>query len=87
MTFAAVLQQESAWFDDKNNFVGAILTRTIADTGDLEELLGEILTDIIHSVLAILIAISLSISYSVKLSIACLAAFPLSLLTVIVETK
>lgn len=87
MTFAAMLQQECAWYDDKNNSPGALLARITDDAADLEGVLDSTLSDIIHSVFAVLIGISLAIGYSVKLSIACIAGFPLSLLTVIMETK
>ena len=87
MTFTAMLQQGCAWFDEKNNSSGALLARITDDAGDLENVLDSTLTDVIHSAFAVLIGISLAIGYSVKLSIACMAAFPLSLLTVIMETK
>lgn len=87
MTFGAMLQQECAWFDDKNNSPGALLARIIDDAGDLEGVLDSTFTDIVHSAFTVLFSISLAIGYSVKLSIACLAAFPLSLLTIIMETR
>lgn len=36
MTFAAMLKQEMAWFDDKTNSVGALCSRLSGDTSNVQ---------------------------------------------------
>ncbi|XP_055296579.1 multidrug resistance protein homolog 65-like [Sitodiplosis mosellana] len=87
MTFAALLQQNCAWFDDENNSTGALSARLTSDAGDLQDAIGNPLNEIIRSFSTFAIGIFVAFGYSVKLSIACMVAFPLSLLTVILEAR
>lgn len=87
MTFAAMLQQECAWFDDENHSIGALSSRLAGDAGNLQHAIDVPLDQMIHSFSAISIGIFVAFGYSVKLSMACMAAFPLSLLTVILEAR
>lgn len=87
MTFAAMLQQECAWFDDENHSTGALSSRLTGDASNLQCAINDPLNEIIQSFSSISIGIFMAFGYSVKLSIACMAAFPLSLLTVILESR
>ncbi|XP_031626047.1 multidrug resistance protein homolog 65 [Contarinia nasturtii] len=87
MTFAAFMRQECGWFDDKNHSIGALSARLTGDAGNLQGAIGYPLSVIFQSISTFFIGIIVAFAYSVKLSFLCIAAIPLSLITVILEAK
>ncbi|XP_031622750.1 multidrug resistance protein homolog 65-like [Contarinia nasturtii] len=87
MTFAAFLRQECGWFDDKNHSTGALSSRLTGDARNLQVAIGYPISVIFQSISTIVVGIFVAFAYSVKLSFLCLAAIPLSLITVILEAK
>ena len=82
-----MLQQECAWFDDENHSTGALSSRLTGDAGYIHGAIVGPLNQIAKSISAISIGIFVAFGYSVKLSVGCMAAFPLSLLIVILESR
>lgn len=81
------MRQECGWFDDKNHSTGALSTRLTGDARNVQAAIGYPISMIIQSISTVVIGIFVAFAFSVKLSVLCLTAIPLTLLTVILEAK
>lgn len=87
MTFAALMRQECSWYDEDDHSSAALSARLTGDAGSLQGAIGYPLSVIFQSISTFILGIVIAFNYSMKLSFVCLAAVPLSLLTVILEAK
>nr|CAD7263822.1 unnamed protein product [Timema shepardi] len=76
MLFAAMLQQEIAWFDEKANSSGALCARLSEDASQVQGATGQRLSLIIQSIATFLLAVGLAMYYEWRLGLAGLAFSP-----------
>ncbi|XP_040289642.1 ATP-dependent translocase ABCB1-like [Bufo bufo] len=77
LSFKALLRQDMAYFDDKQNAVGALLARLTIDTSQIKGLTGNRLGVLTMTVTTLLAIICISFAYGWQLALLILAFVPI----------
>lgn len=82
-----MLKQEIAWYDDKNNAVGALSTRLSGNASGVQEAFGYPLCSVIQCLTAFIVGVIMAYGYNWKLATICLIQVPVIIALVIWESK
>lgn len=87
LTFAAMLRQEVAWFDEDKNAVGALCSRLSGDAASVQGATGSRIGTIIQAITTLGFSISLSIYYDWRLGLVSLPFIPFVFIAIYLQSK
>ncbi|KAI4456368.1 atp-binding cassette sub-family b [Holotrichia oblita] len=87
LLFETVLRQEPAWFDDKQNSVGAVCAKLSSDGANIQGASGHPVIVALNSISTLLIAITISLIIEWRLALASMSFMPLIFLGTYFETS
>nr|XP_045615136.1 ATP-dependent translocase ABCB1-like [Procambarus clarkii] len=87
LSFAAMLKQEMAWFDEERNSVGALCSRLSADASAVQGATGSRVGTIAQSISTLGIGASLALYYDWRLGLVSLPFVPFVLLAMYLQSK
>ncbi|XP_071520197.1 ATP-dependent translocase ABCB1-like [Panulirus ornatus] len=87
LTFAAMLRQEMAWFDNDKNSVGTLCSRLSADASAVQGATGTRVGTIVQAITTLGISIVLSLYYDWRLGLLMVPFVPFVLLAVYLQSK
>ncbi|XP_049809966.1 ATP-dependent translocase ABCB1-like isoform X1 [Schistocerca nitens] len=80
MAFAAMLRQEVAWFDDKNNSTGALCARLSGDAASVQGATGQRIGSVVQALGTLVVSVTLGLVYEWRLGLVAIAFMPIMLL-------
>lgn len=86
-TFAAMLKQETAWFDESKNSVGSLCARLSSDAAGIQGATGTWIGAILQALSTLILGIIISMIYTWKLTLVSLVSVPLVLIGVFFEGR
>lgn len=86
-TFASMLKQEIAWYDDEKNGIGALSARLSGNASGVQDAFGYPLCSVIQCLTAFIVGAVMAYSYNWKLATICLIQVPLVVALVIWDSK
>lgn len=86
-TFASMLKQEIAWFDDKNNGVGALSARLSENASGVQEAFGYPLCSALQCFVGFFVGVIIAYGYNWKLATICLIQVPFVLFLLVWEGR
>ncbi|KAF4526587.1 hypothetical protein B566_EDAN006401 [Ephemera danica] len=86
-SFAAILRQEVAWFDDQYNSTGALCARLAGDAASVQGATGTRVGTIIQTIATLSLGLGLALFYSWKLGLVTASFVPVVLLSIILESQ
>ncbi|GJQ81868.1 hypothetical protein Trydic_g9894 [Trypoxylus dichotomus] len=87
LLFETVLRQEPAWFDRKENGVGAVCAKLSSDAANIQGASGHPVVVALNSVSTLVIAITISLFVEWRLALVSMSIMPLVFLGTYFETK
>ncbi|XP_073843337.1 multidrug resistance protein homolog 65 [Musca autumnalis] len=87
LTIGKILGQEMAWFDRKENSVGALSARLAGDASGVQGAIGFPLSNMLQAFSNFICSFSIAFSYSWELALICLTTAPFMVASVIFEAK
>ncbi|XP_005186344.2 multidrug resistance protein homolog 65 [Musca domestica] len=87
ITIGKILGQEMAWFDRKENSVGALSARLSGDASGVQGAIGFPLSNMLQAFSNFVCSFSIAFSYSWELALICLTTAPFMVASVIFEAK
>ncbi|XP_071445843.1 multidrug resistance protein homolog 49-like isoform X2 [Hetaerina americana] len=85
LSFAAILRQEVAWFDDERNSVGALCSRLSGDAASVQGATGSRIGIMLQAFSTLVLGIVLSLIYDWKLGLVTATSIPIVLASVYFE--
>ncbi|XP_049809970.1 ATP-dependent translocase ABCB1-like [Schistocerca nitens] len=79
LTFSAMLRQEMAWFDDKNNSTGALCTRLSTDTSAVRGATGQPINSVVQALATLVLSVGLCLYYEWRLGLLTIAFMPVQM--------
>ncbi|XP_046994186.1 ATP-dependent translocase ABCB1-like [Schistocerca americana] len=76
LTFSAMLRQEVAWFDDKNNSTGALCARLSTDTSDVQGATGQPISSVVQALATLVLSVGVCLYYEWRLGLMAVAFMP-----------
>ncbi|OCT75760.1 ATP-binding cassette sub-family B member 5 isoform X1 [Xenopus laevis] len=76
MAFKAMMQQDIAWFDDKDNNTGALTTRLATDASEIQTATGSRLGLVAENVVGIILTVVIAFAYGWEMSLLAIAMAP-----------
>ncbi|XP_002933334.2 ATP-binding cassette sub-family B member 5-like isoform X1 [Xenopus tropicalis] len=76
MAFKAMIQQDIAWFDDKDNNTGALTTRLATDASEIQTATGSRLGLVAENVVGIILTVVIAFVYGWEMSLLAIAMAP-----------
>ncbi|CAG0893493.1 unnamed protein product [Darwinula stevensoni] len=87
VTFAAMMKQEMAWYDDVRHSTGALCARLSSDASSMQGATGSRMGTVTQSVTTIIMAIALSLYYSWKLGLVTMVFVPFLVICAFFEAR
>ncbi|XP_030385057.1 multidrug resistance protein homolog 65 [Scaptodrosophila lebanonensis] len=86
-TFDSIMQQEIAWFDEKENSVGALSARLAGDAASVQNAIGFPLSNIIQAFTNFICSLTIAFYYSWELALICMSTAPFMVASIVFEAK
>ncbi|XP_037933641.1 multidrug resistance protein homolog 65-like [Teleopsis dalmanni] len=86
-TFRSFMRQDMAWFDEKENSVGALSARLSGDASSVQGAIGFPLSNIIQALTNFICSFSIAFAYSWELALICLCTAPFMVAAIVFEAK
>ncbi|KAJ1949983.1 hypothetical protein FBU59_000895, partial [Linderina macrospora] len=74
--FSAMMRQDAAYFDKKENGTGALTSRLATEAADVNKCIGEALPTFVAAIAAVVAGVSVAFAYDWRLTLVILATFP-----------
>ncbi|XP_049809971.1 ATP-dependent translocase ABCB1-like [Schistocerca nitens] len=87
LMFSAMLRQEVAWFDDKNNSTGALCARLSGDAASVQGATGQRIGSIVQSLSTLVLAVGLAVYYEWRLGLVAVSFTPFMLAAQVMQRK
>ncbi|KAG8222229.1 hypothetical protein J437_LFUL001427 [Ladona fulva] len=87
MSFSAMLRQEIAWFDDKENNTGSLCARLSGEAASVQGATGSRIGTILQSVATVVLALALSLYYEWRLGLVALSFCPVIMVTTFFQRR
>ncbi|KAG5450435.1 ATP-dependent translocase ABCB1 [Clonorchis sinensis] len=87
MLFHAILQQETAWFDEPDQQVGTLTVKLASEANKIHPLCGSAMGRIIESVVLVALSLTVGFCYNWKLTLIVVIFFPVIMLSSFLQTR